>query len=128
MGHYIQDLFTVAMGGGSIRRFRDMALVELPDVQLVTTVRELHRVQRWARAMPTSGLAAADRKKLLDELSTMIVHADSADATRGAGAALASLARCMRAGGMDLESWKVPQAVRDELATDATEPAGAVGA
>jgi len=120
MGQYIQDMFTVAMGGGTIRRFGEMAVVTLPDAPLVTSSDALQKAQRWARSRNTSGHEAEDRVQLLAQLETLIAHTDSSSVTRGDPPLLTKLVKRMREEGMDLQVWRIPQPVLDALEAEAS--------
>lgn len=115
MATYVQDLFTVAMGGGSVRRFGDMAVVILPDASLVTTKQEFQDAQRWARSRNTTGDEVKDRAQMLAQLQTMVASVSGGSDTRGAMPKIARLAGIMRTEGMDLEAWRIPQAILDVL-------------
>lgn len=115
MSRFIQDLFTAAMGGGTIRRYGDMALVMLPGTALVTTRQNIQHAQRWARALDTSGEPQNDRQRLVDQLETRIARIDQDNTTRGAPDALMQLAVRMRDNNMDLDSWHIPRPVIDAL-------------
>lgn len=119
MGQYIQDMFTVAMGGGTIRRFGEMAVVTLPGAALVTSRDDLQKAQRWARSRNTSGQETEDRVQLLAQLETLIAHADSASVTRGAQPLLTKLVKRMREEGMDLQVWRIPPPVLEALEAEA---------
>ena len=112
---YIPDLFTIAMGGGTIRRFGTMAILTLPGVALVTSRDEMQQLQRWGRARNSSGNEQQDRDELLKQLHTLIARADGSAATRGAPDALSRLARQMQDSGMDIAAWLIPKSVRDHL-------------
>lgn len=115
MGQYIQDLFTVAMGGGSIQRYGEMAVLVLPGAALVTTREDIQKAQRWARGRNTTGSEDEDRRCLLAQLETLIARGDYDCLTRGASDTLARLAKRMRDNGMDLQAWRIPQPVLDAL-------------
>ena len=115
MATYVQDLFTVAMGGGSVRRFGGMAVVQLPSIALVTTPQEFQDAQRWARGRNTSGDEAQDRAQMLARLQTIIAPSGTSLDTRGQANQLTKLAGIMRAEGMDLDAWCFPEAIRESL-------------
>ncbi|HEY0917337.1 MAG TPA: hypothetical protein VGE22_20825 [Solimonas sp.] len=115
MATYVQDLFTVAMGGGSVRRFGGMAVLQLPSIALVTTPQEFQDAQRWARSRNTTGDEAKDRAQMLAQLQTIVAPPGTSLDTRGQATQLVKLAGIMRSEGMDLEAWCFPQAVRDSL-------------
>lgn len=112
---YVPDLFTIAMGGGTIRRLGNMAVLMLPNISLVTTREEAQQAQLWGRARNSSGDEQMDRDTLLARFDNLIARADGSATTRGAPDALLRLARQMQDSGMDLAAWLVPQAVRDIL-------------
>ena len=125
MAQYIQDLFTVAMGGGCIRRFRDLVLITLPGVALVTSRQELQQAQCWARGLRATESADEDRARLLDHLQTRIGRVDCSCPTRGSDQAIARLVRLMQTNHMDLGDWRIPQSVLDRVTpTPAALPAG----
>lgn len=105
----------MAMGGGTIRRFRDMAVVTLPDAALVTTRLEIQAAQRWARSRNTTGSEQEDRNCMLAQLQTLIARNDYDCVTRGSSATIARLAKLMRDEGMDLTAWRIPQSALDAL-------------
>lgn len=115
MPQFVQDMFTSAMGGGSIRRFGEMAVITLSDTALVTTSQEIQDAQRWARARNATTNARNDRELLLAQLQTLIVGNDTSGDTRGAVAKIGKLAGIMQAEGMDMQAWRLPQVVRDAL-------------
>ncbi|WP_028081630.1 hypothetical protein [Solimonas soli] len=110
-----QDLFTSAMGGGTIRRASDLALVTFRDAALITTSEELRRAQQWGRARDASANEHDDRLTLLQQLDTMIARAGTAEPTRGEPATIVRLVRKMHESGMNMAEWKIPQPVRDLL-------------
>jgi hypothetical protein len=115
MTRVIQDLFTVAMNGGSILRYGRMAVVTLEGTKLVTTCQDIQKAQCWGRSIPTSGVERDDRERLLDQLDTRIGLTDSACPTRGNSDALRKLAIQMRERQMDLDAWSIPLPVIDSL-------------
>jgi hypothetical protein len=110
-----QDLFTSAMGGGTIRRSRELALVTFRDSVLITTSDDLRKAQLWGRARDASPSEHDDRVSLLLQLDTVITKVDAKEPTRGGPEALARLARLMRESGMNLAEWRLPQSLRDAL-------------
>lgn len=112
---YIPDLFTIAMGGGTISRFGIMAVLTLPGVAFVTTKQEMQQAQLWGRARLSSGDEQKDRDTLLAQLSNLIARADGSATTRGEPQMLSRLARQMQDSGMDLAAWLIPQPVRAGL-------------
>lgn len=110
MPQVIQDLFTAAIGGGSIVRYRKLAIVRWPGIELVTTDVSLRQAQCWARGVPTSGSSSQDREQLLERLAPRIPALAGGCECRGTAAQLSSLAQTMRAQGLDLQAWRVPGA------------------
>ncbi|HSW14755.1 MAG TPA: hypothetical protein VLI06_18065 [Solimonas sp.] len=120
MGQHIQDLFTVAMGGGTIRRYGEMVVLTLPGVELVTTSDDIQQAQRWARSRNSSGQEQLDRDAMLARLETLIARNESGGPTRGTDDIIARLAKRMRTNEMNLDEWNLPQTVLEVLAR--TEP------
>ena len=121
-GH-VPDLFTIAMGGGTISRFGIMAVLTLPGVAFVTTKQEMQQAQLWGRARLSSGDEQKDRSTLLEQLTNLVARADGSATTRGAPDMLSKLVRQMQDSGMDLAAWLIPSAVLAGLPTPRAQEA-----
>lgn len=116
MAHQPQDMFTIAMGGGSVRRAGDVVVLAMAGSSMVTTRQDMQKAQCWARSKATTGNAVDDRHGLVAQLDTLIAGLDSGYGTRGPNLSLCRLVRGMQSNGMDLAPWSIPQPVLDELA------------
>ncbi|HEY0974391.1 MAG TPA: hypothetical protein VGE57_07845 [Solimonas sp.] len=115
MGIVTQDLFTVGMGGGSIRRYGRMSVLVLADTAVITTPQDVQRAQCWGRSIATSGTELQDRERLLDQLDTRVTRDDAACTTRGTPEALMRLVIQMLENGLALAGWQIPQTVLDAI-------------
>lgn len=112
-----KNLFEAAIGNGTVRRFRDFALVVLDGEGALCVPNDVWLpAASWALSRAPSGNRLRDRFQLLSRLDILVTRRGTAViSTTGAHLRLARLRDVMKREGLDLQEWNFPpKAVLDQ--------------
>lgn len=112
-----KTVLEAAIGNGSVRRFRDFALVVLDGEGALCVPNDIWLpAASWATSRTPSGNRMRDRMSLLQRLEVLVTRRGTAVvSTTGAPLRLARLRDVMKREGLDVGEWNFPpQAVLDQ--------------
>lgn len=115
-----KTVLEAALGNGTVRRFREFALVVLDGEGALCVPNDIWLpAASWARARAASGNRVRDRMLLLARLDILVTRRGTAIvSTSGAPLALARLREQMRREGLVLTEWNFPAAEILDAALD----------
>lgn len=105
-----KNLFEAAIGNGTVRRFRDFALVVLDGEGALCVPNDVWLpAASWALSRAPSGNRLRDRFQLLSRLDILVTRRGTAViSTTGAHLRLARLRDVMKREGLDVQEWNFP--------------------
>ena len=118
-----KNVLEAAVGNGTIRRFRDFALVMFDGEGAIAVPNDVWLpAAAWARSRSPSGNRLRDRFQLLQRLDVLVTRrGTSMISTNGAHLRLARLRDSMKQDGVDLKEWNFPP---DDILNQALNPDG----
>lgn len=129
-----KTVLEAALGNGSVRKFRDFALVVLDGEGALCVPHDVWLpAASWAHGRAPSGNRLRDRMLLLQRLDVLVTRRGTAIvSTCGAPLRLARLREQMKRDGLDIGEWNFPSAAVLDAALDpasapAPKPKGAPG-
>ena len=123
-----KNLFEAAIGNGTVRRFRDFALVVLDGEGALCVPNDVWLpAASWALSRSPSGNRLRDRFQLLSRLDILVTRRGTAViSTAGAHLRLARLRDVMQREGLDIAEWNFPpQSVLDQALNPEGSPPAA---
>ncbi len=122
-----KNVLEAAIGNGTVRRFRDFALVLLDGEGAIAVPNDVWLpAAAWARSKSPSGNRLRDRFQLLQRLEVLVTRRGTAIiSTNGAHLRLARLRDAMKQEAIELKEWNFPpdaildQALNPEMAAPA---------
>ncbi|MEK6806707.1 MAG: hypothetical protein AABY95_08670 [Pseudomonadota bacterium] len=107
-------VFSSVENGGRFSRYGDFVLVVMPACAFVATAMDFQQARQWAGSKNTSGAAHRDRTSFIERFEHMIARMGSGIATKGNSAVLAGLVKSMKANGLQIADFDIPQRIFDD--------------
>ena len=116
-----KNVFEAALGNGTVRRFREFALVVFDGEGAISVPNDVWLpTAAWAHSRAPSGNRLRDRFQLLQRLDVLVTRrGTSMVSTAGAHLRLARLRDAMKQEAIDLKEWNFPP---DEILNQALNP------